>query len=160
MKTSLPFSTVAPCTRMRCYFAFLTFFLTSLLLFHQQLATQLRRLGHTVQKSTCPVIFETVVAFEEHAEYQNMSHAADAIWRDLLTPNGGFLMKEDREGVIRKHGISMFHQLHCLQMIREAIQRLQNLEDKENEGEYMHEKHSLNDDAHLLHCLDYLRQVN
>ena len=35
----------------------------------------------------------------------------------LLTPNGGFLMVEEWDHTITGHGVSMFHQLHCLTMM-------------------------------------------
>lgn len=102
--------------------------------------------------------------FSEHDDYQDLSHAHDYLWQDLLTENGGFLIKLDEEGVAHRHGIGMFHQLHCLQMIRRA---LQNRAPAEGNGRNRHMRHGFREDEddghdpelHMLHCFDYLRQV-
>ncbi|KAI0396792.1 hypothetical protein F5Y17DRAFT_417817 [Xylariaceae sp. FL0594] len=110
------------------------------------------------------------VVFREHDDYKDLAPERDYLWADLLTPNGGFLVREDESeeggGGLRRYGIGMFHQLHCLQMIRGALQQ-------KGQGHvhgHEHEKRSENahghdhggDDAaaaHVLHCLDYLRQT-
>lgn len=110
--------------------------------------------------------------FSEHDDYQNLSHTYDHLWDDLLTPNGGFLMVTEADQSETAYGISMFHQLHCLQMIRGAIQNLQrradkNLpEDRAEDSDHAQPPHthtglapSHQDPDHWEHCLDYLRQV-
>lgn len=79
-----------------------------------------------------------------------------ADWESLLlTPNGGFLMVSEAAGVVKGYGVSMFHQLHCLTMIRGMLM-----------GETMGSEHEAQGEAwrknpmHFLHCLDYMAQVN
>ncbi|KAK0636391.1 hypothetical protein B0T17DRAFT_595893 [Bombardia bombarda] len=122
--------------------------------------------------------------FTEHHEYKNMSHEHDYLWQELLGPNGGFLKKVDQDKKFHSYGISMFHQLHCLQMIRGAVQGLleenamtrmnhsekterETMDEHEHEHEHDHATGSGGDDPHKghldsrhwLHCFDYLRQV-
>jgi hypothetical protein len=58
-----------------------------------------------------PAFGSTTMEFKEHHEYQNLSHDSDAIWQQLLTPNGGFLIKTSEEGTRSRYGIGMFHQV-------------------------------------------------
>ena len=107
-------------------------------------------------------LIETMV-FTEHHQYMSLSHDADVYWKNLTGPNGGFIRQPDREGIVRRHGVSMFHQLHCLQMIRAEIQRLMHLEQRHEaqrggDGEQIGE--TMSDEAHWTHCLDYIRQVS
>lgn len=124
--------------------------------------------------------------FKRNEEFFDLSPAGDKNWSEILPPDGGFVVQRigDKR---RMAGVTMFHQLHCLQMIRHAIQDLQ----KENrnirrhldhddgdfkvdEAEHVSEDgHSAHDEAdlgrpgaqgghdsmHWVHCLDYLMQV-
>lgn len=66
------------------------------------------------------------VTFTQRPEYLDLSEAGDANWTSLLPPNGGFVSQPSQRGPGREVvGITMFHQLHCLQMIRSTIQELQ-----------------------------------
>jgi hypothetical protein len=67
--------------------------------------------------------YNKVFAFTAHAEYRNLSHEFDSLWEDLITPNGGFLSQKDGGDEANHYGISMFHQLHCLAIIRSALQQ-------------------------------------
>ncbi|ETS84405.1 hypothetical protein PFICI_02430 [Pestalotiopsis fici W106-1] len=123
-----------------------------------------------------PVTGTREMIFSEHENYMNLSHEHDMLWMDLLTPNGGFVKRPDRHGVERKNGISMFHQLHCLGMMREAVQslteRLAAAEAGMSSSSSSHSSrraamggsHGLHDPEaepdHWLHCFDYLRQVS
>ena len=100
--------------------------------------------------------------FTINAKYMYLSHDFDVEWEKLMPPNGGFIEQPDNEGIITKYGIGMFHQLHCLIMIRTEIQRLMHVEQShhgrrggksEPDGEALHEKY------HWMHCIDYIRQV-
>lgn len=62
--------------------------------------------------------------FSEHREFYDLSRAGDANWTALLPPNGGFVVQKLDGRRSRMAGVTMFHQLHCLQMIRGAIQDL------------------------------------
>jgi hypothetical protein len=61
----------------------------------------------------------------EHEEFKNLTHDYDVLWDDLLPPNGGFLRKHYKNGQIHGHGISMFHKLHCLAIMRSAYQAME-----------------------------------
>ncbi|CAN9228036.1 unnamed protein product [Alternaria sp. RS040] len=72
----------------------------------------------------------------------------------LLTPNGGFLMVEEWDYKVQGYGVSMFHQLHCLTMIRTMLlggEMSTAHEAKGNEWKA--------DPLHFLHCLDYMAQA-
>ena len=114
------------------------------------------------------------VDFYEHYEYQNLSHASDHLWDELLTPNGGFLAGLDDAGQPHRYGISMFHQLHCVAMLRMVVQSLMFGDEAGStahakHGSHMNKKNVLSgkygaahndlDSEHWLHCFDYLRQV-
>lgn len=87
----------------------------------------------------------TTLTFTENQQYTNLSSQYDHLWEEeLLTKSGGFITdpsSSGHDGDPSYAGISMFHQLHCLSMIRMALK---------DSGERM---------PHLTHCLDYLRQV-
>lgn len=107
---------------------------------------------------------EFIVNFTEHIDYENFSHKFDWKWHELLTPNGGFLVKiDERTGTRRIHGISMFHQLHCLGMIREGVQALQENVMIATGSTHQHQagadSHHGQIMQHWLHCFDYLRQA-
>ncbi|KAI0133905.1 hypothetical protein BJ170DRAFT_590908 [Xylariales sp. AK1849] len=106
--------------------------------------------------------------FSEHDDYMNLSHDYDSLWSELLPPNGGFIVRPDKSGVERKYGISMFHQLHCLGMMRDAVQDMtERLAASEKSAPHTHSDtrgtHGIHDplaeDVHWLHCFDYLRQA-
>ncbi|UKZ72510.1 hypothetical protein TrVFT333_000140 [Trichoderma virens FT-333] len=69
------------------------------------------------------------MTFSENPQYKNLSREFDHLWDELLTPNGGFIMKKDEEDAVHQYGLSMFHQLHCLAMIRTALQEALSLKD-------------------------------
>jgi hypothetical protein len=106
------------------------------------------------------------VVFSDHEEYKSLSHDYDYLWHELFTPNGGYINVREKNQTRHDYGISMYHQLHCLQMIRTAIQDLQSQigEQSQNHNNMHHDRsQALNDHPgpmHWLHCLDYLRQVS
>ena len=75
----------------------------------------------------------------------------DKSWDKLL--KGDFIHVEKSNGEIINYGVSMSHQMHCLNMIRQMLL-----------GQSMSQAHEVEDwseDAmHWLHCLDYLAQVS
>lgn len=117
--------------------------------------------------------------FKEHPEFQNLNHEFDHFWDDNLPPNLGFLLLfNETENKNAWVGVSMFHQLHCLGMIRGALQgAMRELEElveihggaHEHNNESHHHHTPLqrrkdvhgdhHDKNHFLHCFDYLRQV-
>ncbi|QDS70998.1 hypothetical protein FKW77_007739 [Venturia effusa] len=64
--------------------------------------------------------------FIPNTSYNDLSPAADGNWTALLPPNGGFFSKQvGGKGEYEMVGVTMFHQLHCLSMIRGALQSQQ-----------------------------------
>ena len=138
--------------------------LTVLLLFSTyRMPTTSMTLPEFLLEHTCPSPRTISTSFAEHHEYQDMSSDADGHWDALLTPNGGFLIQESEDGKRHLYGISMFHQLHCLQLIRAKVQDLWPNRTSEERvghgrGHRTHHHHGVAED-HFMHCLDYLRQV-
>jgi len=61
-----------------------------------------------------------------------------------------------KTGIVDKVGVSMFHQLHCLDMIRKEVGRLH----REGGQEESSGAESLFHREHYLHCFDYLAQLS
>ncbi|KAI1456423.1 hypothetical protein F4805DRAFT_458847 [Annulohypoxylon moriforme] len=79
-------------------------------------------------------------------------------WDNLLTPNGGFLMVKEKDGEINQIGVSMFHQLHCLSMIRAMLLKGNaHMDHVHVEDRDMNQ--SAKDRGHFLHCFDYIVQA-
>ncbi|KAI0441305.1 hypothetical protein F4803DRAFT_552192 [Xylaria telfairii] len=81
-------------------------------------------------------------------------------WGSLLTPNGGFLKVEEPNHEIRDYGVSMFHQLHCLAIVRSVLLH------GGIDATHTHTGHTPregDDEAkerkHWLHCFDYIAQA-
>ncbi|KAI1440842.1 hypothetical protein F5Y02DRAFT_431711 [Annulohypoxylon stygium] len=79
-------------------------------------------------------------------------------WEDLLTPNGGFLMVREKNGEINQIGVSMFHQLHCLSMVRAMLLKGDTHMDH-NHVESRDMNQGAKDRGHFLHCFDYIVQA-
>lgn len=105
-----------------------------------------RRSLQPIQEYICSSSFVVETEFRSTSEYRDLSPTGDEAWENLLTPNGGFFIQES-DGITHKYGITMFHQLHCLQMIRFGLQAVSN----SSASQFL--------DEHVAHCLDYLRQV-
>ncbi|KAI8626642.1 hypothetical protein F5Y19DRAFT_216915 [Xylariaceae sp. FL1651] len=106
------------------------------------------------------------VRFEEHAAYQNLSRTYDTLWNELVPENGGFYPEQDSNGKVVAKGLSMFHQLHCLAMIRISLQRAMGFINNTDVMSASHAHHHDHPDSsieeeteHVLHCFDYIRQV-
>ena len=98
-----------------------------------------------------PKIFEPIPALEAA-----IGDPEDVDWDEyLLTPNGGFIMVDEGDGVTKGYGVTMFHQLHCLGMIRTMLFGGSMNHDHEVQGAEW-SKNPL----HFLHCLDYIAQVS
>ena len=95
-----------------------------------------------------PLTVET--RFKRIEELEDFSPAADGVWEDLFTANGGFIVREI-DGKQHRIGISMFHQLHCLRMIRSLMQSLANNTESTVDDLSKH--------FHEAHCFSYLVQV-
>ena len=102
-------------------------------------------------------------AFQARPEFNDLTASADDLWASIIPKNGGFVLKQKGKSW-DVAGVSMFHQLHCLAMIREGIQVLQHenqhLKRSPHGGTHDHDSSQpMNDTIHWAHCLDYLMQV-
>lgn len=106
------------------------------------------------------------MTIEKYEKYEDITHEGDDAWDDLLTPNEGFLIKTVNDEK-QEWGISMFHQLHCLGMMRMSYQSFLLKERAvgfsehggEDKAEWNTTRAGLTDKfGHILHCYDYLRQ--
>ncbi|KAH9217925.1 hypothetical protein DL95DRAFT_277968, partial [Leptodontidium sp. 2 PMI_412] len=72
----------------------------------------------------------------------------DNAWSEILMPpNSGFIRVKHNETYVIDWGISVFHALHCLSLLRTMLQ--DNL--AEASAQFLHE-------AHIPHCIGYLTQ--
>ncbi|KAK0616929.1 hypothetical protein B0T14DRAFT_524042 [Immersiella caudata] len=109
--------------------------------------------------------------FREHTEFMNVSREFDHVWDEALPSNDGFLRIFDP--VANKDvwvGVAMFHQLHCLQMIRMTLQNVveetnallaacREMPEHETITHHRGDVHSDHKSLkHAMHCFDYLRQ--
>jgi hypothetical protein len=108
------------------------------------------------------------IVFRELEALEDMSAAGDENWDDLFAGDGYlFLKPENTSFPWEPWGVSMFHGLHCLQVLRNKIQelagRVTGSEPLERQGQHGHHHDDLDDsdvsDIHYLHCFSYLAQV-
>lgn len=135
----------------------LALFVIAVLIFNRQIRSGFSTLSYKLQSSKCSTFNSTETIFSEHHEYQNWSKAADHLWDQVIPSNGGFFIDESIPET-SLYGLAMFHQLHCVQMIRNDFQELYARLDGRSDGDSNVLYHL--DESHLLHCLDYLRQVS
>lgn len=111
---------------------------------------------HVLSPRLCVTPYTQQITFSPHPEYANLSHTYDQLWEDVLPSNGGFVKDTLTGGSL---GITMFHQLHCLQLLRIG---LQSAHEGDTTGKVMdHAGHNMHANSqHYLHCLGYLRQVS
>ncbi|PYH49296.1 uncharacterized protein BP01DRAFT_378865 [Aspergillus saccharolyticus JOP 1030-1] len=100
-----------------------------------------------VAKSDAEDTFATT--FTQDKAFQSLDHAYDHLWADLSLnkSTGGLIYLSKGGNKWDQGGISMFHQLHCLTMMRQA---LQSASEGQDIGKDWH------DDGHWPHCMDYL----
>ncbi len=104
--------------------------------------------------------------FRQIPVLEDMSRDNDHAWLSTLMPQKeGFILVRHNETFELKMGISMFHALHCLSLVRAMLQ------DKlDGEGEHshhtVHQSHARDDSSerflhekHVPHCLGYIAQV-
>jgi hypothetical protein len=105
----------------------------------------------------------------EKSALDDFSPAGDAAWDNLTFASGGFILVRsndangnDSDADAKPWGVSMFHGLHCLQMLRAAL--VAKTEAPAHEGHAHaakredHSKHM--ETGHLSHCLAYLADVS
>jgi len=99
--------------------------------------------------------------FTQVPNLEDLSPAGDAAWDELLTPHGGSVWLRTNETFAQDWGISMFHGLHCLGLIRVGLRNGlghgENHHIRRNEAAGSHEGHL--DLEHLRHCFSYIAQV-
>ena len=129
------------------------------IIFHSNINSAFRRLE--ANRHHQPRQITTI--FQDKPILENLSPSADAEWeRALLTPKGGFLWVQYNGTAERPYGISMFHGLHCLKMLREVIQSSRPGMDGGHAHGMKGGKHghghgqSIN---HIGHCIGYIAQV-
>ncbi|KAL2074963.1 hypothetical protein VTL71DRAFT_8743 [Oculimacula yallundae] len=97
--------------------------------------------------------------FRQRLDLEDMTEAGDSVWSSISsTKQGGFLWVQYNETYKTGHGVSMFHALHCLSMIRNAV--------KAKSGPVAHSHGSKRgiparkseDEMHIGHCLSYVAQ--
>lgn len=118
--------------------------------------------------------------FEHMQDLQDLGPRGDDIWdNQILPPRGGLLWARvndsglsDADDNTEGWGITMFHALHCLQMIREVFKVAERREGEcareelrrgDDDGAHAHAHahgHQHQDNTkHATHCLSYLYQV-
>ncbi|KAE8556935.1 hypothetical protein TMatcc_004353 [Talaromyces marneffei ATCC 18224] len=108
------------------------------------------------------------IVFHKLEALEDMSAAGDEKW-DNLFPGDSYLFLNPENASFPQEpwGVSMFHGLHCLQVLRSKIQefegRVLGSEPLEKQGQRGHHHAESDDsgisDAHYLHCFSYLAQV-
>lgn len=103
--------------------------------------------------------FHPIGALETSKSHSSPNHQTEQTWESLLLPpNGGLLRVKQGNGTTAQYGLSMFHQLHCLIVLRGLLfpgtsQNHEHSTSPSNTGK----PHQ--DSVHWAHCLDYIAQV-
>ncbi|KAK1255388.1 hypothetical protein MKX08_009383 [Trichoderma sp. CBMAI-0020] len=101
--------------------------------------------------------------FLERPDIESLDSAVDGAWNQAMnTPLGGFLLVRHNETYSQGWGVSMFHSIHCLGILRSTMQNYFGLA-PENGGHATH-AHGQRDGAllhvderkHVEHCLGYI----
>jgi len=91
-------------------------------------------------------------SFGRHLEYQSLDHRFDILWDDIEDDLRVFWIPDpDEKSGERAAVIAMFHQLHCLQSFRMAIQLGHEGIDPGFDWK--------DEEMHWPHCFDYMRSV-
>lgn len=101
--------------------------------------------------------------FREMKTLENLSHEADDAWSTILsTPKGGFLWTTYNETANEAWGISMFHAIHCLGLIRNVVQSHSHGGERvpPNNTSSQSHGHVAMDMGHIGHCFSYIAQVS
>ncbi|MCJ1234689.1 hypothetical protein MMC14_002652 [Varicellaria rhodocarpa] len=134
----------------------------SFLFFSDQIRLGLMNLTTQIQYRACPIPLDQYAIekiFQIGTDFEDIDASASQSGKHaILTPNGGFLQVQEEDDVLRHYGVSMFHQLHCLGMIRELVLRgtlggdasiaQMNPDDSDDKDE----------EPHWLHCFNYIAE--
>ncbi|RAK96760.1 uncharacterized protein BO80DRAFT_428764 [Aspergillus ibericus CBS 121593] len=103
--------------------------------------------------------------FPPHTQTHPQNQGIESLLSQSKTiPNNGFITITEQSSdnpQPQYFGISMFHQLHCLDMIRDSITTSTNNNTTPAESNEHHHTHHTRsyEGMHIGHCLDYLAQV-
>lgn len=93
--------------------------------------------------------------FRTIPEFEDMTTTGDALWSQMTsTRSGGFLWVRHNETYRTGYGVSMFHALHCLSMIRDTV-RGNSMDMKRKRGL---EARATEAEMHTAHCFSYVAQ--
>lgn len=161
MAKSTPFT---PC---RLFVVFLILSTSMILVFQSQLRSTIKALSQRncekIDRHSddhYPFTIPGVTPLEE------LGPEGDEAWRRLIPEGGGLIWIKYNETFNLPWGISMFHGIHCLQMLRGEMQTLTGL--GTGEGHHTHkssiatekDSHGQGSDlVHLGHCLAYIAEV-
>lgn len=118
--------------------------------------------GSGASRGSSNFLFE----FLERPDIESLDSAVDGAWNQAMnTPLGGFLLVRHNETYSQGWGVSMFHSIHCLGILRSTMQNYFGLA-PENGGHAAH-AHGQRDGAtihvgerkHVEHCLGYIGRV-
>lgn len=95
---------------------------------------------------------------------EDLSGQSDTAWSSMLnTPQGGFLWVKYNETNNMPWGVSMFHSIHCLSLLRRMLMMQLNnttiLETAQTNHTHQSEHSHAFDEGHVGHCFSYIAQV-
>jgi hypothetical protein len=124
----------------------------------------------TCPAQSCPAPRTITRTFRELETLEDLSHSADSAWEATFnTPKGGFLWVKHNETMNEAWGVSMFHAIHCLGLIRQAVQESGNNthaissthhEANSHTSRSVRHTHGGMDRRHIGHCFSYIAQVS
>jgi hypothetical protein len=106
--------------------------------------------------------------FLERPDIESLDSTVDEAWNQAMnTPLGGFLLVRHNETYSQGWGVSMFHSIHCLGILRSTMQNYFGLAPEHGGGHAAH-SHGQRDGAtlhvderkHAEHCLGYIGRVS
>lgn len=145
-----------------------------LITFNYQLIAAFKDFAFTDYGSPCPDASQTTddlpsitTLFSERPILEDLSPSADDAWEQMaITRKGGFLWVEFNETANAAWGISMFHALHCLKMLRIVIRNsemMKSVASPASNHDGSNDKGTLEhpdmDPVHIGHCVGYIAQV-
>ena len=150
--------------RTRILVVLVLILIMSALLLRDQIQLELSQIGAQIQQHACPTSLAQYTierVFQPGTNFEDIDVSASTTGEHaLLTPNGGFLRVQGGNGVIEHYGVSMFHQLHCLAMIRDLVVPGKMMA---GEASTIHKHASKRDieseEPHWMHCFNYLAEV-
>ncbi|KIW26465.1 uncharacterized protein PV07_09558 [Cladophialophora immunda] len=164
-----------PFTPLRVFICAAIFFTVTLFIFHDNVLKTVVDLhkescGH-VNTGSSHVGHQTFpYVFTPDPELGSLQPEGDQAWDRLNTKKGGFLWVEYNETLDVAYGISMFHGIHCLQILRHAFQSQLGITSmkgdhghhsrmERNEGIQHEHGQKDRDLGHLGHCLAYIAEM-